>query len=122
MKSSMDIQSLLNPGPSLTQARSSPPSTPKSKRHTPMLTRDQRIQIQTLRGIGWSYRDIARHLIASGVLCTERQVQWAETHRLTPQKNRSGSKAVLDTPTRLRIVEFVTSSQRARRISYVQLI
>ena len=37
-----------------------------------MLTRDQRIQIQTLRGIKWSYRDIARYLTASDMSYTKR--------------------------------------------------
>ena len=116
----MDIQSLLNPSPPLTDVRPSsplPPSTPK--RYTPMLTRDQRIQVQALRGIGWSRGDIARHLRSLGVLCTERQVQWAETHRSTPQKHRCKVGSILDTSTRHRMIEFIISSQRTRRISYI---
>jgi hypothetical protein len=36
-----------------------PPSTPPRRRY---LTRDQRIQVQTLRGIGLTYEAIVKHL------------------------------------------------------------
>ena len=118
----MDIQSLLNPSPPLTDVRLSSPSPPSTpKRRTPLLTRDQRIQVQTLRGAGWSRGDIVCHFRSLGVLCTERQVQWAEAHRSTPQKHRCGVRSILDTPTRHRIIEFIISSQRTRRMSYIQL-
>ena len=129
----MDIQSLLNPRPPLTildpniptvsphiTSVPTPPCTPK-KRRTPLLTRDQRLQVQTLRDIGWSPGKITRHLRTLNVFCTERQVQYAEKHRLTPQKQRCGSKALFDTPARQRLVDFVTSSRRTRRMPYIEV-
>ena len=128
----MDIQSLLNPRPPLTildpniptvspHITPTPlPSTPKRK-YTALLTRDQRLHVQTLRGIGWSARDITRYLNQKDINCTERQVQYAETNRPTPQKHRCGGKAFLNTPVRQRIVDFVTFSKRTRRMPLIQI-
>ena len=128
----MDIQFLLNPRPSLTILDSNIPTvspyitpmplsnTPKRK-NTALLTRDQRLQVQTLRDIGWSVRDITRHLNQKSIICTERQVQYAETNRSTPQKQRYNIKAVLNTLIRQRIVDFVTSSKRTRRMPFIEV-
>ena len=128
----MDIQSLLNPRPPLTIldpniSTVSPhitptplPSTSKRK-YTALLTRDQRLRVQTLRDIGWSVRDITRYLNQKDINCTERQVQYAETNRPTPQKHRCGDKAFLNTSVRQRIVDFVTSSKRTRRMPLIQV-
>ena len=61
------------------------PSTPKRQTE---LTRDSRLKALTLRDIGWKYQAIASHL-----QCSIRQVQYACTHRPTPQKHLSGRRA-----------------------------
>ena len=115
----MEIALLLNPSPD-TPSR---PVTPPPQRHyTAPLTRDQRLQVQTLRTLQWSYGRIAAHLRASlSVNCTEYQVQYAASHRITPQKRRCGPKALLNTPTRRRVTDFITSSRRTRRMPFIQV-
>ena len=115
----MNIALLLNPVP---DAPAIPPvsATPQRQR-TALLTRDQRLQIQTLRTLNWTYEAIAKHLHSLGVSCTPFQVQYATKHRVTPQKRRCGLKALLDTPTRRRIADFITSSRRTRRMPFIQV-
>jgi len=87
-------------------------STPKHGQ----LTRNQRIQVQTLTEIGWEREAIARHL-----KITLRQVQYANSHRLTPQNRKSGPKAVIDTPYQAELVRFIRRSKETRRMRYEEV-
>ena len=87
------------------------PETPKKQQ----LTRDQRVQIQTLREIGWTYKQIANH-----VHVTLRQVQVACIGPRTPQKRR-GRPPIITEEQRQDLVAYVTSSARARQMSYLEL-
>ena len=88
------------------------PSTPKRTE----LTRDQRLQIHTLLEIGWDPPKIAAHLKIS-----QRQVQYAKQHRLIPQKQRCGLKALITTPHRRELIRFIRSSKKTRRMSYQEV-
>lgn len=89
-----------------------PPTTPKRRK----LTRDQRLQIITLRGVGITYANIANHLHV-----TERAVQYTlEAGHPTPSKS-SGRPLKLNVAQTTELIEFITSSKEARRISYTRL-
>jgi transposase len=88
------------------------PSTPRSSH----LSRDQRIQIQTLRLAGHSIKDIANLL---GF--TERQVQYAAAaERVTPKKH-TGRRPQLSNAQVDQLEVFICSSRTSRLISYLQL-
>ena len=87
-----------------------PPST--SKRRIKRLSRDQRISIQTLRNVGWTY---AR--IATEYKLTHRAVQYACTHPPTPSK-RSGRPTLLSEEQADTLVAFLTASEQNRRYPY----
>lgn len=92
------------------------PTTPQRREKHSDLTRDDRIRVQTLRSIGWTYEAIANELN-----CTQRQVQHAcSTVQVTPKK-RSGRKSTLSEAQIDEIVEFVTHSRTHRLMSYIQL-
>ena len=76
------------------------------------LNRDQRFRIQTLRESGKTYQQIAQQLHV-----TQRAVQYACTHRFTPQKHYSGRRPNVTTPTRKRIVDFVYENKKNRQLS-----
>jgi hypothetical protein len=48
-------------------------------------------------------------------------VQYALSHRLTPQKNRCGRRPFLNTPQRKRLVEWVTASEANRRVKWADI-
>ena len=101
----------------LLTALRTPPATPKRTKH-PDITRDQRIEINTLSLIaGWTPRRIAKKL---GV--TLNQVYYSFNHQLTPQKRRSGRKSIINTPYRARLIEFVISSKRTRRMRFIDVV
>lgn len=87
-------------------------STPKRKE----LTRDQRLQVHTLTGIHWTPTRISRHLNI-----TQTQVRYAQSHRLTPQKQRCGRKSLIDTPSRTRLAEYIRQSKATRRMRYCNI-
>lgn len=89
-----------------------PPKTPQSK----TLTRDLRLQVHTLHKIGLGYAEIASQLNIS-----QRQVQYAWNHRLTPQFKCSGAKSSLNTESLQVLIEFVCASRRNRRLSYFEI-
>ena len=94
-----------------------PPSTPK-RQYAATLTRDQRIQIHTLKHTAsWTPRRISSYLNI-----TIPQIYYALHHRLTPQKHRRGRKSILNTPHRAEIIRFMTSSKRIRRLRYIEVI
>ncbi|KAK3363914.1 hypothetical protein B0T25DRAFT_55699 [Lasiosphaeria hispida] len=75
------------------------PSFPTHATHSKDLTRDEKIEIRTLRKHNnWSYITIAK---ATGK--TVRQVQGALSGPLTPRRRRSGRKPVLRTPEKNRL-------------------
>jgi transposase len=89
-----------------------PPSTPP-RRH---LTRDQRIQIQTLRGIGFTYEAIASHLHVS-----YQQVQRAcQSEQVTPKK-RTGRPPRLTQEQVDELITYIQQSRETRRMSYHRL-
>ena len=116
----MEIALLLNPS-SDTSVSFRPVTPPLQRHNTAPLTRDQRLQIQTLRTLNWSYDKIAKHLRSLGINCTTDQVQYASKHRVTPQKHRCGPKALLNTPARRRVTDFITSSRRTRKMPFIQV-
>ena len=84
-----------------------------SKEHCPETTRDDRIRIQTalLFKIPWEQ-------ICKVLKVTPRQIQYARTHRLTPQKTKAGRKPLIRTPQRRRLEEWLLSSPSHRRIPW----
>ncbi len=118
----VDISPLrMRVAPAILLSLHDPPTTPTKNKSKPQLTRDQRIQVKTLRRFGCSYEEISRHLTSLGIKCSIRQAYYAEKHRDTPQKQRCRPKPLLNTPTRKRIVNFITSS-RQRTLFYCSLV
>jgi Transposase len=114
----MDLANILNrssppPPPSLSTPFSSPPSPPPSPSH--QTTRDQRLQVQILREIGWTYGQICNKL-----QLTHNQVRYAISHRLTPQK-RSGRPSKLTQEEVDHIISWVCASKAHRRTPWVQI-
>lgn len=87
-----------------------PPTTPQKQKN---LSRDSRLKVQTLREIGWTYFKIAEHL-----KIILRQVQYACSMRLTPQKKRCGRKACIDVESLQMLAEFVCASTENRQMPY----
>jgi len=82
--------------------------TPKTQYH---LTRDDRLRVQTLYNhAGWSVPQIALQLNLS-----KRQINYALSHRVTPQKTRSGRHPFLGVLERRQLVEWVCASAQNRR-------
>ena len=92
-----------------------PPTIPIRQRD---LSRDQRIQIQILHGLGWPYTKIVKHYNHE---ITFRQVQRACTSRPTPQKTQCGRKPFLDTASRKILVDFVCASAENRRLPFREI-
>lgn len=91
------------------------PSTPKTPIRTKAeLTRDDRLWIHALYYDG----DLSQAQIVLRTGYTRNQVQYALSHRLTPQKRRCGRKKVLNTPERKRLVEWVTASSYNRQVKW----
>jgi len=86
-----------------------PPTTPIRKQ----LTRDLRLQIQTLHGLGLRVASIVLQLNV-----TPRQVQYACNHRLTPQNRRSGAPCFLDQEAVQYLINWVTATRVRRRLPY----
>ena len=89
-----------------------PPSTPP-RRKAPYLTRDQRLQIRTLRAVGKSYAEIQAF-----IGCTYRQVQLAcEAEQNTPKKRRGRPPSLSQAQTN-ELIEYITQSRETRQMSY----
>jgi len=85
--------------------------------HASMLSRDQRIQVQTLHEFGHRrYSDIA-----SDVGCTINQVHYAATHRITPQKHHCGRHLLLSEEEIDVLVDFVCLSRKNRRMPWLEI-
>jgi transposase len=90
-----------------------PPSTPTRKR----LSRDQRRDVLLMRSLGYSYEYIATFLKIS-----QRAVQYTcQKGTATPQHKQAGRPPKLNQEETDKLIEFVTSSHRCRRLSYQQL-
>lgn len=80
------------------------------------LNRDERLQILTLRSIGWSFDQIIEKTGA-----TWRQVQYTcQTGQATPAR-RSGRPPLLTAAQIEELIAFICSSKEARRMAYRQL-
>ena len=89
------------------------PQTPPQRRE---LTRDERIQVRTLVDLGLKYGAIAKHLGIS-----VNQVQYANTHRPTPQKRKRGRHDLITSSQQAFLVDFVTASKDNHQMSYWQI-
>jgi transposase len=126
----MDIQNLLI-GPnspdwpsdvSSLSSRSSTPSPlppipprPPVRQRKQNTTRDQRIEIHTLRTIGWNSSQIGRQL---GL--TARQVQYAVKQPLTPRKS-TGRPSIVTAEILLQVIEWICTSTVHRRARWDQI-
>lgn len=93
-------------------------SVPILKTPRKPMTQDDRLKCETLYfKAGWTYVQIALQLNL-----TSSQVQYALLHRLTLQKQRyCGRKAILNTPQRKRLIEWVTFSKKTRRTLWADI-
>jgi len=90
------------------------PSTPQSTRFkAPDTNRDERLRIRTLRGIGWTYEDIAAY---TG--CTLAQVRHACSADQTTPRRRSGRPSLLTDAQVEELIAFVCTSKATRRMPY----
>jgi transposase len=102
------------PGPETESATTTTAAAPTKKKWT---TRDERIRINTLAGIGWSQRKIASHLGLS-----LRQVHYAcSTEEFAPKKPR-GRRSLIGEEELDRIEAFICASEENRRMSYKRII
>ena len=97
--------------------QSSQYSVPTPKTPRKQTTRDDRLRIETLYfDAGFTQDEICLQLNL-----TPNQVQYALLRRLTPQKHIRGRQALLATPQRKRLVEWVTSSAANRRVKWADI-
>lgn len=80
------------------------------------LTRDERIRVHTLHNTG-----LGLAKIASQLNFLYHQVQYAATHRVTPQSKLSGNKSFLDSGSLQILIDFVCASRRNRRMPYYEV-
>jgi transposase len=88
------------------------PSTPVRQED---MTRDERIEAQVYRGLGWTYKQIAERMGKS-----PRQEQTACTSPATPKK-KCGRPATITITMRQELVAFVRASARNRLMPYAQI-
>ena len=100
-----------------------PPTAPEadsgaeSKPYSTRLNRDDRIRILTLRDAGFTYLEIATMLHV-----THDQVQYTcQSQRATPKKAR-GKTPKLSEEDVDRIIEWISSSKRTRRMPYYKVV
>jgi transposase len=108
----MAMANCLNSSPS----PSSPPPSPSIPKNASHTTRDQRLQIQTLRTAGLTYSQIQGQL---GDV-TLHQIAYAVQHPVTPKK-RSGRPSVLTPEEVAEIITFVCLNKTNRRLSWYQI-
>ena len=89
------------------------PTAPRSRRQLP---RDQRVQIYTLRGLGFTHLAIGNQL---GI--TERRVQYALARQCLTPKKRNGRPHASNAQQEVELEESVTSSSEARQMSHLEL-
>jgi transposase len=94
-----------------------PSEAPEPKQISARLNRDDRIRILALRDAGFTYQQIASQL-----QITHRQVQYTcQSQQATPKKAR-GQAPKLSEEDVDKVIEFITSSKRARRLPYHKVI
>ena len=79
-------------------------------------TRDQRLAIKTALQFKVPWSTIRKELNV-----TNRQIQYANRHRLTPQKQKCGHKPKLSTPRRRALEAWLLESPSRRHISWRQI-
>jgi ketohexokinase/beta-glucosidase len=90
---------------------------PEASKNSARLTRDDRLQVLTLRDAGFTYQQISAQL---GI--TYHQVQYTcQSRQATPKKAR-GQPPKLSEEDVDNIIDFITSSKRTRRLSYTKVI
>lgn len=89
--------------------------TPKTPRK--QLSRDDRLRVETL----YFDANFTQAQIALQLNISLRQIRYALSHRLTPQKRLRGKRPYLNTPQRKRLIEWVTSSEANRRIRWADI-
>ena len=94
----------------------STPASPTTPRSRSQLSRDQRVQIYTLRGLGFTHLAIGNQL---GI--TERRVQYDLARQCLTPKKRNGRPHALNAQQEVELEEFVTSSSEARQMSHLEL-
>jgi transposase len=107
----MDIANLLNSSPP-----PFPPPPHSALKTAPDTTRDQRLQIQTLRTAGFTYSQIREQL---GDV-TLHQIAYAILHPLTPKK-RKGKPSILTSEEVEEIITWVCLNKRNRRTPWYQI-
>ena len=90
---------------------------PVPKQKHPELTRDQRLRVQTL----FFDANYTRSQICLQTGYSYDQVRWAIAHRLTPQKQKTGRRVLLNTPQRKRLIQWVTASQENRETPWIEI-
>ncbi|KAI4157152.1 MAG: hypothetical protein L6R39_000749 [Caloplaca ligustica] len=96
-----------------------PAEHPSSKSMRKQLTRDQRLQIHTLRKAGHSHEFIVNFFKPEKV--TYRQVAYACTAPVDPQNHRCGAKPKLNSETRHKVKELMEKSTGPRPITYKEV-
>jgi hypothetical protein len=89
------------------------PSTPIRQED---MTRDERIEAQVYRGLGWTYKQIGAHMGK-----TMQQVQTACTSPATPKK-KCGRRATITVAMRQELVDFVCASPWNRLMPYAKIL
>ena len=89
------------------------PFTPKRNQ----LNKAQKIQVYTFTRIHWSPRRITVHLNI-----TQHQIRYTQSYRLTPQKQRCGSKPYFDRFSRTRLIYYIRSSKKKKRMRYCDFV
>jgi hypothetical protein len=90
---------------------------PVPKQKHPELTRDQRLRVQTL----FFDANYTRDQICLQTGYTYDQVCYAISHRLTPQKHKTGRRVILNTPQRKKLIQWATASQENREIPWAAI-
>lgn len=98
---------------------STPAEATSSVRKRKQLTRDQRLQIHTLRKAGHSYEFIVDFFKPDKV--TFRQVAYAATQPIEPQNHKCGAKPKLDAETRRQVKDLMGKSTGPRPITYKEV-
>ena len=90
---------------------------PESRQNSTRLNRDDRIRVLALRDAGFTYQQITSQL-----QMTYRQVQYTcQSHQATPKKAH-GQKPKLSEEDVDKIIDFISSSKRTRRLPYYKVI
>ena len=81
------------------------------------LTRDQRLRVQTL--FNDAHFTVSQIALQTGY--TLRQIRYALAHRLTPQKQKTSQRVLLNTLQRKRLIQWVTASQENWETAWVEI-